>query len=124
MALTFKKFGIYTLLTLIIGFIVYIWFCSFTYSEGTRSGYLIKLSKKGVVFKTYEAQLNLGGVQMLNGLEGNVWDFSIIDENQIPYFQNLEGKKVKVFYKERYKSMPWLAKTNYIAYKVESLEEN
>lgn len=122
MAITLKKFGLYTLLVLVLSVVLYVWVCSFTYSEGTRSGYLIKLSKKGVVFKTYEAQLNLGGVQIADGLEGNMWDFSIIDENQIPYFEDLEGKKVKVFYKERYKSMPWLAKTNYIAYKVEALE--
>jgi len=122
MALSLKKFTAYTILVLIVGFFLYLWVCSFTYSEGSRSGYLIKLSKKGVIFKTYEAQLNLGGVQVTDGLEGNLWDFSIIDENQLSYFEDLEGKKVKVFYKERYKSMPWLAKTNYIAYRVEALE--
>lgn len=122
MAVSFKKFGLYTLLVFILGFVLYLWVCSFTYSEGTRSGHLVKLSKKGVLFKTYEAQLNLGGVQVVEGLEGNMWEFSILDESQLSNFEELEGRKVKVYYRERYKSMPWLAKTNYIAYKVESLE--
>jgi hypothetical protein len=30
-----------------------------TYSEGIRSGMIVKISKKGWVFKTYEGQLNL-----------------------------------------------------------------
>lgn len=33
-----------------------------TYSEGTRAGQLIKFSEKGVVFKTYEGELNMGGL--------------------------------------------------------------
>ncbi|NVJ89492.1 MAG: 6-phosphogluconate dehydrogenase [Flavobacteriaceae bacterium] len=121
MAVTLKKIGIYSLLIAVLGFVLYLWICSFTYSKGSRSGHLVKLAKKGFVFKTFEAQLNLGGVQVENGLEGNMWEFSIINKELIPIFETLEGKKVKVYYKERYKSMPWLAKTNYIAYKVESL---
>jgi len=31
-----------------------------SYSEGTRSGELIKFSKKGIVFKTYEGEISQG----------------------------------------------------------------
>ena len=123
MASKLKKFGLFSVVIVIVGFLLYLWVCSFTYSEGTRSGYLVKLSKKGVVFKTYEGQLNLGGVQIVEGLEGNMWEFSIIEDELAPNFETLEGQKVKIFYKQRFKSMPWLAKTNYIAYKIESLEK-
>ena len=49
------------------------------YSEGKRSGYLLKLSKKGVVFKTYEGELVQSGTednQMV--LTPNMkWQFSV-----------------------------------------------
>ena len=40
----------------ILVFAVVLWVCSWTYSEGTRSGNLIKVSTKGVVFKSFEGE--------------------------------------------------------------------
>lgn len=42
--------------TLIFTFVIYV-----NFSEGKRAGELIKMSRKGVIFKTYEGQLNTGG---------------------------------------------------------------
>ena len=53
------------------------------YSSGWRSGVLIKLSKKGVFYKTWEATINLGGLKSTSDKDGNqsfvanTWDFSI-----------------------------------------------
>ena len=105
-----------------IVFCVTLWICSWTYSEGTRSGNLIKVSKKGVVFKTIEGELNLGGVSTIEGLEGNIWSFTVLDDELANTFAPYEGKKVKVYYKERYKTMPWLGDTNYIITKVELID--
>ncbi len=105
-----------------IVFCVVLWICSWTYSEGTRSGNLIKVSKKGVVFKTIEGELNLGGVSIAEGLEGNIWSFTVLDDELTNVFKPYEGKKVKVHYKERYKTMPWLGDTNYIVTKVELID--
>ncbi len=101
---------------------LFLWACSWTYSEGTRSGNLIKVSKKGVVFKTYEGELNLGGVRMTEGLEGNIWSFTILNEDLINSLKNFEGKRVKLYYKERYRTMPWLGDTNYIMTSVEEFK--
>lgn len=101
----------------------YIWVCGFTYSEGTRAGDLIKISNKGVVFKTYEGQLNLGGFQSDDaGITGNVWDFSTTSDDVYEQLQNMEGKKVKIHYRQRYKPMPWQGKTDYFVYKVEPIQ--
>ncbi|BAO77596.1 hypothetical protein [Winogradskyella sp. PG-2] len=105
-----------------IVFCVVLWICSWTYSEGTRSGNLIKVSKKGVVFKTIEGELNLGGVSIAEGLEGNIWSFTVLDDELTNVFKPYEGKKVKVHYKERYKTMPWLGDTNYIVTEIEELK--
>ena len=104
-----------------IVFGVVLWICSWTYSEGTRSGHLIKVSKKGVVFKSVEGALNLGGIDMSDGLEGNIWSFTILNDSLVKAVAPYEGKKVKVFYEERYKTMPWLGDTNYIVTKIDSI---
>jgi hypothetical protein len=112
-------FGVLILLALTL------WICSWTYSEGTRAGQLIKISKKGVVFKTFEGELNLGGLRIgdqQDALEGNIWQFSVIDEEVLNRVKSFEGKRVKLNYKERYKSMPWQAKTEYIVVGVEAID--
>lgn len=120
-----KKFLTILIVIVVVGTIGYFWVSSWTYSEGTRSGQLIKVTKKGFIFKTHEAQLNMGGLRTTtnDGLEGNIWDFSIIDEAVVDKLNTLEGKRVKVAYKERYKSMAWIGKTNYIATDVTELED-
>lgn len=119
-----KKFFTIVILIAIVGLAGYLWVSSWTYSEGTRSGQLIKVTKKGVFFKTNEAQLNMGGLRTTNtdGLEGNIWDFSVISDEVVAKLNYLEGKRVKVAYKERYKSMPWIGETNYIAVDVTELK--
>ncbi|MCH4828817.1 MULTISPECIES: 6-phosphogluconate dehydrogenase [Flavobacterium] len=80
-----------------------------TYSEGTRTGELIKFSKKGYIFKTWEGELS-------QGLSGNkIFAFSILDNenNTIQKLKNLEGRYVKVTYIERYKTFPWWGDTTY-----------
>lgn len=118
-----KKFFTIFILIVFVGTIGFFWVSTWTYSEGTRSGQLIKVTKKGVIFKTNEAQLNMGGLRNTNvdGLEGNIWDFSIIDDAVVEKLNVLEGRRVKVAYKERYNSMPWIGKTNYIATDVTEL---
>lgn len=119
---SFKKFILKVGFGVIVLGLLYLWACSWTYSEGTRAGQLIKISKKGIVFKTNEGELNLGGLRIgsdNDGLEGNIWQFSILDENVVKKLEVSEGKRVKLRYKERYKSMPWQGDTNYFIVAVE-----
>lgn len=55
---------------------------STVYSEGERTGVLTKLSKKGYVWKTWEGELNLGGMSDNGGGTAvpNVWRFSVADD--------------------------------------------
>ncbi len=118
----FKKTLLFLSIGLVLFVVGYFLFTNYTYSEGTRTGYLIKTSKKGYVFKTYEGQLNLGGfgTDQSTGLMGNVWDFSIEDEAMYQKIQAFEGEKVTVSYKEINKAMPWQGKTNYFVYDIKS----
>ena len=123
--LKFKRFILKVVLGVIVLCLLSIWACSWTYSEGTRAGQLIKISKKGIIFKTNEGELNMGGLRVgtsYDGLEGNLWRFSILDENVLKQLETSEGKRVKLSYKERFKSMPWQGDTNYFIVAVEVLD--
>ncbi|HOD11404.1 MAG TPA: 6-phosphogluconate dehydrogenase [Flavobacterium sp.] len=86
-----------------------------SYSEGLRSGELIKFSNKGVVFKTWEGELS-------QGLSGNkIFAFSVLDNDTqvIEDLKNLQGQYVKATYVERYRTFPWWGETRYFVTKVE-----
>ncbi|MEL7248849.1 MAG: 6-phosphogluconate dehydrogenase [Bacteroidota bacterium] len=118
-----KRFFLILLGVVLVGGLLFVWVAGWTFSEGTRAGELIKISKKGVVFKTYEGQLNLGGFQSDNaGIVGNIWEFSTTKGDIYSRLQELEGKKIKLHYKQRYKPMPWQGKTDYFIHKVELIE--
>ncbi len=100
---------------------IYTWFnYSWTYSDGTRSGTLIKVSKKGYVFKTYEGQLSTGGLQTnpQGTLVSNLWEFSVTNDAVYQQLQQSEGKQVVLHYEQYRKAFPWQAKTTYFVNRV------
>lgn len=109
---------------LILGFIIfstgYYFVRTYTTSEGTRTGTLIKISKKGKLFKTYEGDLVLAGSQMLT--KQSIWNFSVLNENVYSNMQPLEGKMVRLYYKEVVNAFPWQGETNYLVYKTEAVK--
>lgn len=121
----FKRFILKIVFGVFVLCLLLIWACSWTYSEGTRAGQLIKITKKGIVFKTNEGELNMGGLRVgtaNDGLEGNLWQFSVLDEDVLNQLEEAEGRRVKLGYKERFRSMPWQGDTNYFVVSVEILD--
>jgi hypothetical protein len=98
-----------------VGIIVFALACYFTflyyatYSEGVRSGELIKFSNKGMIFKTYEGELSQG----ISGAQ--IFSFSVLDseEKVISDLKAFEGSYVKLNYIERYKTFPWWGDSKY-----------
>ena len=119
-----RKFFLIILSLVVVGVIGYFVWANWTFSEGTRAGYLVKMSRKGVMFKTYEGQLNLGGFQASgqSGVIGNIWEFSVKDDGVYEKLQTMEGKQVKLHYREKFKAMPWQGDTNYFIYDVEEIK--
>jgi hypothetical protein len=80
-----------------------------TFSEGYRSGELIKISNKGMIFKTWEGELSQG----IAGAQ--IFRFSILDSDKkiIQEMKDMQGEYVKVTYVERYKTFPWWGDTKY-----------
>ena len=79
------------------------------YSEGVRSGELIKISSKGVLFKTLEGEISQG----ISGAQ--IFKFSVESnkESIVNNLKELQGKYVKVTYIERFGSFFWLGDTKY-----------
>ena len=94
---------------------------SYTYSEGNRAGRLIKFAKQGFMFKTYEGEMNLGGVSNAanNSMMMNyMWDFSVNDKAVADSLLKLEGREISVHYKQKMGVLPWRGDTKYIVDKV------
>ncbi len=121
-----KKFFLAFLgIIIVLGILFVIANVTFTYSEGNRAGRLIKFSSRGYVFKTYEGEINLGGVT--NATNGNMmmnymWDFSVADPLVADSLSKLEGKDIRVHYKEKLAKLPWRGDTKYIVDKVEVIK--
>ncbi len=108
---------IFILITTIVlgisGYFAFLYYA--TYSDGVRSGELIKISSKGVLFKTYEGELSQG----ISGAK--IFTFSVLDKDTeaIEKLKDLQGQYVKVTYIERYRTFPWWGETKYFVTAVE-----
>lgn len=114
-----KKFLYYLLgILLLVGVLYFLAIYYLTYSEGYRAGQLVKISHKGVIFKTWEGEVSQGVS------EAQIFHFSVEDNQKevIKALQDLQGKQVRLTYKERFKTFPWLGDTKYYVTKVEETE--
>lgn len=109
-----------------LGLLVIAFIYMFNFSDGFRVGVPVKISSKGFIVKTYEGQLNIGGLtSSAEGVLPTQWDFTVHGSDQ-EVLDDLEsaienGKRVKIFYKEKLMVLPWRGDTKYFAYKVEEV---
>jgi hypothetical protein len=118
-----KKTGI---VIVILAIVVFVFLNLANYSSGFRAGVPTKFSKKGVIIKTWEGTLNVGG--LTNSAEGAIpttWDFTVKSsaDSVISKIDNaiLQGRRVKLMYHEKYVRFFWLGDTKYFVYDVEVL---
>lgn len=114
-----KKTLVYILGGIFVLWLLYYAFIYFVpYSEGTRSGELIKFSRKGVVSKTWEGEISQG----ISGAQ--IFQFSVLDKNEevIKKLQEYEGNYVKLTYIERFDTFFFWGDTNYFITDVEKAE--
>ena len=110
-SILFKALGVLALM--ITGVFLFLYYV--TYSEGVRSGELIKFSRKGVIFKTWEGEISQG----ISGAQ--IFQFSVLDRDQevIESLKAAEGQYVKVNYEERFTTFAWWGETKYFITSVE-----
>ena len=109
-----KYWGILISVILIVTVIYFSFIYFATFSEGIRSGELIKISKKGVLVKTWEGEISQG----ISGAQ--IFSFSVEDKYKdvIADLEKYQGRYVKLNYVERYKTLFWLGDSKYFITKV------
>lgn len=105
-----KKFLLIAVTVVLLGIVGYFAFVYYVpYSEGVRAGELIKISRKGVVVKTWEGQISQG----ISGAQ--IFSFSVEGSKPevIEKLKEFQGRYVKVDYIERYTTFFWWGDTKY-----------
>jgi hypothetical protein len=106
----FKKFlwRLFFIL-LIAGASVFYWHYYFVYNDGFNDGILLKFSKKGNIFKTYEGELLLPGLRSIqtNSINTNNFFFSVTDKKLADSLGKLTGKNIRVHYSQYHGTLPW-----------------
>lgn len=119
---------IVTLLTIL--FSVFAVSCNF--SDGVRGGVVRKFSKKGLLIKTWEGELQLSALSGADSdpanvaVGGSVWEFSVSGGNQevidALYQAAASGKRVALRYHQKYYRLKIFGDTKYFVYKVEEVK--
>src|SRR5688572_2411648 len=111
---TVKKFLKKTLVfVIIIGAIVFSFLYWGVYSKGVRSGVILKVSERGVLFKTVEGDMDM---QILaaganQNIRTQIWSFSVEKSNKDVVEKlekaSLTGERVELNYVQRYSKFFW-----------------
>ena len=91
------------LVAFVVVFALYTWFTlTWSYSEGTRAGYLQKFSKKGWLCKTWEGEI------LLSSMPGAIperFTFTVREDSLVQKLQSTMGQRVEISY-EQHKGVP------------------
>ncbi len=126
-----KKIIVTVIILLLFGLGVLSFFVFGNYSEGEKAGTLVKISKKGVVFKTWEGELNtymyVSDQAAASAPVTTLFTFSVLDRD-VEVIKKMEtaihnGHRITLYYKQKYFQFPWNGDTKYFIYRAEILEK-
>ncbi len=112
-------------LVIILGILTFSYLYWGSYETGTMAGKILRISEKGILFKTVEGKINLETFGALKGVSpiAESFDFSIEKDQQalIKELQEaaLSGERVNLHFVKRYMAFPWRGDTKYFATSVE-----
>lgn len=95
------------------------------YERGVMAGKVLRVTKKGVLFKTYEGKLSLESFGALKNTSpiAETFDFSVEKDNTqvITDLEDvaLSGERVNLHFVKRYIKVPWRGETRYFITEVE-----
>jgi hypothetical protein len=113
---------------IIIGLIVFAFSYWGVYERGVMAGKVLRITQKGVIFKTYEGKLNLETFGALKGTSpiAESFDFSV-ESDQTEVIKELEqvalsGERVNLKFVRRFTAFPWRGDTKYFVEGIERLK--
>jgi hypothetical protein len=116
----FRWWKFWLVLLLLAGFVVYYLFFR-PFSEGFREGFIVKLSKKGYVFKTWEGEMRMNQLSLS---EKDQFYFSIADEKIADQINKTDKRKfIKLRYKQYLVTPFWRGDTKYFIDQLEILQD-
>lgn len=116
------------LVSLILGIIIFSVLYWSTFETGLMAGKVLRISEKGMLFKTYEGKLNLETFGALKGASpiAESFDFSVegSEKEVIKALQEvaLSGERVNLHFKKKYMTFPWRGETKYFINQVERVK--
>jgi len=99
------------------------------YEKGVMAGRVLRITEKGVMFKTFEGKLNLETFGALKNASpiAESFDFSVEKSNDeiIKQLEEvaLSGERVNLHFVRRYVTFPWRGETKYFVVRVERLDK-
>lgn len=96
-----------------------------TYESGVMAGKVLRISEKGLMFKTYEGKLSLESFGALKGVSpvAETFDFSVESSEKSVIEQlnevALSGERVNLHFKKRFMTFAWRGDTKYFITQVE-----
>ncbi len=124
---TMKIIKRFLIIALLLGIAVLAFLYWGTYEQGIMAGKVLRVTEKGVIFKTYEGKISLESFGALKGVSpvAETFDFSIEPDQQEVILQlqqvALSGERVNLYFQKRYMAFPWRGDTKYFVTKVERL---
>jgi hypothetical protein len=119
------------IIVLVIALIAMVLFLYYgTYESGVMAGKVLRISEKGMLFKTYEGKLSLESFGALKGVSpiAETFDFSVQKRDTLTINLlsqvALSGERVNLHFKKRYMKFFWRGDTKYFATKVERTLNN
>jgi len=104
-------------LTLAVGLSGYLyWKYAFVFGEGTKTGELNYLVRKGYLFKTYEGKLIQSGYRSgtQNVIQSYEFEFSVQDEAVARELMSGNGRTYTLHYREYLGRLPWRGYSLYV----------
>lgn len=101
-------------------FVRYYW----VFGDGVKAGTLNYVVRKGYVFKTYEGEVILTGLQSkaANSMQSNEFLFSVDNKDVAEKLMLASGKQVQLHYKEYTGSVPWRGYSKYVVDSIVSIQ--
>jgi hypothetical protein len=113
------------LVMLVAGLVIFAVLYWGVYERGVMAGRVLRVTQKGVLFKTYEGKLSLESFGALKNVSpiSETFDFSV-EKGETAVISDLQevaltGERVNLHFKKRYLKFPWRGETRYFVTRVE-----
>jgi hypothetical protein len=122
---TYKIVRRLLIFSLLIGLAIVSFFYFGTYESGVLAGKVLRITEKGVIFKTHEGKINLESFGALKGANpiAETFDFSV-ENSEVEVIKQLQevaltGERVNLKFEKRYMAFFWRGDTKYFVTEVE-----